>query len=153
MTGTAAPVARGLSPPSTFPPPIPLAAAGTSLNNLSSWISTSRLKAWKASATFLPSPPGSILTVMTPFPSIATRVARNRVPSSGSAREDDGEDGATRERQGLLVLGECSCCACGCDCDGCFGSYWRREKKSLMSWFSRLRAPLEVKREIRPSEM
>ena len=28
---------------------------------------------------------------------------------------------------------------------------WRREKKSLMSWASRLRVPLEVRREIRPS--
>jgi len=27
----------------------------------------------------------------------------------------------------------------------------RREKKSLMSWASRLREPLEVRREIRPS--
>lgn len=28
---------------------------------------------------------------------------------------------------------------------------WRREKKSLMVWASRLREPLEVRREIRPS--
>lgn len=28
---------------------------------------------------------------------------------------------------------------------------WRREKKSLMLWLSRLTEPLEVRREIRPS--
>ena len=31
------------------------------------------------------------------------------------------------------------------------GERWRREKKSLMSWVSRLRVPFEVRREMRPS--
>lgn len=76
---------------------------------------------------------------------MATRLAVSRVPSSGS----DGEPGI-RARQlgfedeegvgGLVGIS-----------DGSGSLWWRREKRSLMSWFSRVWAPLEVRREMRPS--
>ena len=54
-------------------------------------------------------------------------------------------------RQGLLLgvlFGE----AGGCwERDGFGGGSWRRERKSLTEWFSRLRVPFEVRREMRAS--
>lgn len=89
---------------------------------------------------------------MTPFSSIATRVASKRVPSSGSSLADEG---LTRERQGLgvgVLLEECECGGeFGWGFWSWLGERWRREKKSLMSWVSRLRVPFEVRREMRPS--
>ena len=122
------------------PPPTPTGPLGTSLNNLSSLISTSFLNALKASATSLPSVSDAIFTLITPVSSIATSVARTRVPSSGS----EGEPGMSWRQAGFDE-----------DVGGVVGvggtGERRREKKSLMSWASRLRVPLEVRREIRPS--
>jgi hypothetical protein len=84
---------------------------------------------------------------MTPFSSIATRVASKRVPSSGSFLEDEG---VTRERQGLWLGEEGGCWGCWRGFGGGAGS-WRREKKSLMSWVERSRVPFEVRREMRAS--
>jgi hypothetical protein len=112
---------------------------GTSLNSFSSLISTSFLNALNASATSLPSSSDAIFTLITPVSSMATSVASRRVPSSGS----EGEPGIRARQAGLEE-----------DVGGVVGmgaSYLRREKKSLMSWFSRLIEPFDVAREMRPS--
>lgn len=83
---------------------------------------------------------------------MATSVASKRVPSSSGSLACEG---VTRERQGLGVGG-----LFGEDGEGVgfwrgwvcsAGESWRRGKKSLMSWFSRLREPLEVRTEMRAS--
>lgn len=136
-------ISLSLSLSSSLPcptPPTPPDPLGTSLKSFSSLISTSFLNALNASATSLPSVSEAIFTLITPVSSIATSVASTRVPSSGS----EGEPGMSWRQPGFVAD------AGGVDGMG-IPSYWRREKKSLISWPSRLREPLEVRREIRPS--